>query len=102
MGAMIRLVLALALGLAGAPQLPWAEVAVVDGDPVMRGLPRDAISAIDAPVLVPAGSATFMDDDEYVIGVVDGTTARAYSTWLLNDHEIVNDTLGSVPITVTW
>ena len=100
--AMIPLVLVVALGLVVSPQRPWAEVAVIDGDPVMRGLPKDAIPAIDEPTFVRADRATFMTDDEYVIGVFDGTTAKAYSTWHLNGHEIVNDTLGSAAITVTW
>ena len=96
------LVFAVSLGLVASPQRPWAEVAVIDGDPVMRGLPRDAIPAIDQPVFVRADGATFMDDDEYVIGLFDGTIAKAYSTWHLNGHEIVNDTLGTASITVTW
>jgi len=50
----IPFVLALALGLIVAPQRPWAEVAVIDGDPVMRGLPKDAIPAIDEPIFVRA------------------------------------------------
>jgi len=99
---MISLVLAAALGVAAAPQRPWTEVAVIDGDPVMRGLPKDGIPAIDRPVFVRADDATFMDDDEYVIGVFDGAIAKAYSTWHLNGHEIVNDTLGSASIAVTW
>jgi len=78
------------------------KVAVIDGDPVMRGLPKDGIPAIDRPVFVRADYATFMDDDEYVIGVFDGAIAKAYSTWHLNGHEIVNDTLGSASIAVTW
>jgi hypothetical protein len=99
---MISLVFAVALGAATAPQRPWTEAAVIDGDPVMRGLPKDGIPAIDRPVFVPADEATFMSDEEYVIGVFDGTTAKAYSTWHLNGHEIVNDTLGSASIAVTW
>lgn len=94
---------ATALVILTAAQRPWTEVAVIDGDPVMRGLPKDAIPAIDAPVFVDAPTAAgFMNDDEFVIGVTNGTEAKAYSTWLLNGHEIVNDTLGDGPITVTW
>jgi hypothetical protein len=43
-----------------------------------------------------------MQDDELVIGVNDGTEAKAYSTWLLDNHEIVNDVIGNTPIAVTW
>ncbi len=88
--------------LSAAPQRPWTEEIKVDGDPVMRGLPKDAIPAIDVPVFVPADKADFVRDDEPVIGVVMGGEARAYSTWLLNAHEIVNDTIGSRSIAVTW
>lgn len=83
-------------------QLPWTEQTTIDGDPVMRGLPRDAIPAIDKPVFVPAAQANFMVDDEPVIGVAMGSVARAYPTWLLNGHEIVNDTIGGRAIAVTW
>lgn len=85
-----------------AAQLNWTEQAVIDGDAVMRGLPRDAIPAIDAPRLEPAARATFVGGDEPVIGVTLGAEARAYPTWLLNAHEIVNDRLGGRPIAVTW
>ena len=76
--------------------------AVIDGDVVVQVLPKDSIPAIDLPRFVQASAATFMRDDEIVIGVTDGTQAKAYSTWLLDGHEIVNDTIGSTPISVTW
>jgi RNA polymerase sigma-70 factor (ECF subfamily) len=31
-----------------------------------------------------------------------GKEANAYSTWLLDNHEIVNEVIGSTPIAVTW
>jgi hypothetical protein len=40
--------------------------------------------------------------DEPVIGVVLGGEARAYPTWQLNAHEIVNDRIGNRSIAVTW
>jgi hypothetical protein len=42
----------------------WVEQASIDGDPVMRGLSKDAIPAIDYPAFVPAAQATFVDDEE--------------------------------------
>jgi hypothetical protein len=94
------IVLLAVVGLAA--QRSWVEEVVIDGDPVMRGLPRDAIPAIDEPAFVSAGEADFVADDEPVIGLTDGADARAYPTWLLNAHEIVNDQLGGRPIAVTW
>ena len=39
---------------------------------------------------------------EPVIGVFDGEQARAYPTWVLDGHEIVNDRLSQLPIAATW
>ena len=77
---------------------------MVDGDPMYHVLPVDAIPAIRKPVFVTADSAdSWMHEDELVIGVVspDGE-ARCYSTWHLDEHEIVNDILGETPIAATW
>lgn len=71
--------------------------------PLVRLLPPDAIPAIDAPRLVSREEAErFMLAEEPVLGVVVGGDARAYSLWILDSHEIVNDTLGSTPIAATW
>lgn len=94
-------VVMLAAGIAGA-QPGWRQEIVIDGDPVMRGLPKDAIPAIDRPTFVPADQATFVHPEEPVIGLVVNGEARAYPTWLLNGHEIVNDRIGSRAIAVTW
>lgn len=80
---------------------PQNVEAVIDGDPVVAVLSQDAIPSIDRPVFVQA-SAAVMADDEFVIGVTDGSQAKAYSTWLLDGHEIVNDHIGQTPIAVTW
>lgn len=90
------------LAAALAAQLSWTEQKTIDGDAVVRGLPKDAIPAIDAPTFVAVDRASFMRDDEPVIGVRVGTVARAYPTWLLNGHEIVNDTIAGRSIAVTW
>lgn len=95
---MLGLWLAIGLGAQGR----WVEQETIDGDPVLRGLPKDAIPAIDQPTFVSADRATFVGADEPVIGVVVGGDARAYPTWLLNAHEIVNDRIGGRAIAVTW
>jgi hypothetical protein len=75
----------------------------IEGDPVLKLLPHDAIASVDQPRMVPASEAGgFMREDELVIGVSEGEEARAYSTWHLDRHEIVNDHLGEVPIAATW
>ncbi len=74
----------------------------IRGSRVRTLLPPDAIPAIDDPRFVPAASAGFMRDDEPVIGVVIDGQTRAYSTWHLDRHEIVNDHVGDSAIAVTW
>ncbi len=64
-------------------------------------LPRDAIPAIFDPEFEPASKAR-LADHELVIGVVGENEQRAYSTWQLDRHEIVNDTFEGRPIAVTW
>ncbi|MCR4320992.1 MAG: DUF3179 domain-containing protein [Candidatus Brocadiaceae bacterium] len=64
-------------------------------------LPRDAIPAIKNPEFVPSTKAE-LDDRESVIGVTIHGESRAYSVYLLNHHEIVNDTIGDNAIAVTW
>lgn len=44
----------------------------------------------------------YLVPDDRVIGVALGGEARAYPLSVLNQHEIVNDTLGGVPIAVTY
>ncbi len=79
------------------------ETWFIQGDPVIELLPRDAIASLDQPLMVPAAEADgFMRDEEMVLGVFDGQQARAYSTWHLDRHEIVNDQLGDTPIAATW
>jgi hypothetical protein len=64
-------------------------------------LPRDAIPSIDKPSFEPAATAK-LDDREPVLGVVGEGEQRAYSTWQLDRHEIVNDVFEGKPIAVTW
>ena len=96
------------LGLLWLPPLllaqqRWVKEAEVEGDPVMAGLPYDAIPAITDPVFVSRAEAeAFMSGGEPVVAVYDGKVAKAYPAWLLNGHEIVNDRLGPTPIAATW
>jgi hypothetical protein len=86
-----------------APLAVAAEPEVIQGSPILTVLPVDAIPAIDSPRYVSVAEADrFMRPDEPVLGITDGKVAKAYSTWQLNHHEIVNDSLGDLPLAVTW
>jgi hypothetical protein len=87
----------LAAGCAGSVD------ALVDGDPIIRVLRKNAIRSIDRPQMVPAAEVDDeLVDHEPILGVHDGQRARAYPLWYLDAHEIVNDMLGDVPIAATW
>lgn len=95
-------IVAAACQQAEGQQSKLPRVEQIDGDTVHMLLRPDAIPAIDEPQFVPASEARFMRDDEPVVGVVAGGVAKAYSTWHLDHHEIVNDTLAGKPVAVTW
>jgi hypothetical protein len=92
---------ALASGGTGKGELPRPQS--LEGSTVSALLPPDAIPAIDTPQFVSASKASaFMKDDEPVLGVILDGTAKAYSLWHLDRHEIVNDQLGDQSVAVTW
>ncbi len=70
-------------------------------DEIIYALPPDAIPAIKNPEFVPASEAG-LDDNEPVIGITINGESRAYSVYLMNHHEIVNDKAGDDVFAVTW
>lgn len=73
------------------------------GDRMFTVLELDAIPAIRDPEFVSGEAARRqMHPGEPVIGLLAGDRPRAYSTWQLDLHEIVNDVVGERPIAVTW
>lgn len=71
---------------------------ILDGGP-----PKDGIPAIDDPKFISiAEAARWMESDEPVFAVsADGTT-HLYPVQILTYHEIVNDVIGTTPVTVTY
>ncbi len=66
-------------------------------------LPKDAIRSIDQPRFLSADEAAAqLRPDEPIIGLDINGDVRAYSTFMLSRHEIVNDVVGGVPLAVTW
>jgi hypothetical protein len=66
------------------------------------GPPKDGIPSIDKPKFVPLADVTGLSDTEPVIGLEINGDARAYPLQILIWHEIVNDTVGGTPVTVTY
>jgi len=65
------------------------------------GPPKDGIPSIDTPEFDTSATTPFQEDD-IVIGVVINGEAKAYPYNIMNWHEIVNDTVGGVNVTVTY
>jgi hypothetical protein len=78
------------------------KVTVDLGRVLSGGPPRDGIPSIDDPQFIPASEESSLDDREPVIGLSIGGDARAYPIRIVTWHEIVNDTVGGVPVAVTY
>lgn len=79
-----------------------AGAAMAQSEEIVQVLPRDAIPAIDRPAFEPVATAKNFDANELMIGLVGSSERRAYSTWQLDRHEIVNDIFEERPVAVTW
>jgi hypothetical protein len=72
-------------------------------DEIMSGgPPKDGIPALTTPKYVSAKKASFLQKDDQVIGVIINGEARAYPLRIMSWHELVNDSIGDLPILVSW
>ena len=81
----------------------WNRHTIDYGELLSGGPPRDGIPSIDDPRFVsPEEASEWLAGNEPVIVLEIGDEARAYPLQILTWHEIVNDTVGDVPVTVTF
>ncbi len=66
------------------------------------GVARDGIPPLENPTAIPGLEAAFLDDDEFVFGVEINGEAKAYPFRILNSHEMANDVVGGVPVTLSY
>lgn len=59
-------------------------------------------AAVHDPQFISAGDATFMNDEDRVIGLMSGRTAKAYPAAILSQHGLVQDRSPKGPIAITW
>lgn len=64
-------------------------------------LPQDAIPAIFEPEFVSVAKADVHKDAPMIAVSINGEH-HAYSMFMLNRHEIVNDVVGGEPVATTW
>jgi len=66
------------------------------------GPPKDGIPSIDNPKFAPVSESQFVPDTTFVIGLDINGEKRAYPLFIMVWHEIVNDSIGGVPVAVTY
>jgi len=86
------------------PDTDFANNAIESWTEVMSGgPPKDGIPAIDNPQFIRVAEEDRIGGREPVITVeIEGEIPRAYPIRYLTWHEIVNDTVGNVPVAVTF
>ena len=73
------------------------------GEILSGGPGKDGIPAIDLPTFVSVEEAdAWLQSQEPIILFEVGDEARAYPLQILTWHEIVNDVVGDVPVTITF
>ena len=83
-----------------APLLP--EPLVSPLDVLSGGPPPDGIPSIDVPEFERATDIGILQPQEAVVTLTLNGDARAYPVQVLLWHEIVNDTVGGEPVTITY
>ncbi|WP_412987850.1 DUF3179 domain-containing protein [Pontimicrobium sp. IMCC45349] len=70
-----------------------------DGGPGIDGIP-----SIDHPQFVNINNpeASYLNDEDLIVGIVDGTSIKAYPHIILDWHEIINDNLNGVPTSISY
>lgn len=66
------------------------------------GPPPDGIPAIDSPVFYSADSVGYLGPNDPVLSLEIDGDARAYPLEVMIWHEIVNDTVGGIPVVVAY
>ena len=84
------------------PLTDWQTRSVAFDEIMSGGPPRDGIPSIDAPSFRPVAEIDDLGADEPVLSVAINGDARAYPLRIMTWHEIVNDTVGGMPVAVTY
>lgn len=66
------------------------------------GPPKDGIPSVDGPTFTGVAEDQRLDPHDIVFGVAKSDDVKAYPQYVLVQHEIVNDTLGGTPVSVTY
>ncbi len=85
------------------PAAPGLPTPLVDPSEIRAGgPPPDGIPPIDEPTFLDPADVDFLEDVEPVLALELNGDARAYPLQVMIWHEIVNDTVGDIPVSVTY
>lgn len=75
----------------------------IDKNKVKSGGPGvDGIPALENPNMITIQEATYLSDNDLVIGYKVGSDIRAYPHKILDWHEIINDEIGGQKVAITY
>ncbi len=66
------------------------------------GVSVDGIPALDNPTMITPEEATYLNDWDPVFGIALNGDARAYPLRILDWHEMANDLIGGVPVSLAY
>ena len=88
-------------GLTGAP-VPQHSTSSSDVDFDRVNVRAGSFPPLDDPRVVSPAEATWLEDDDTVLGAVQNGEARAYPLFMMTFHHVSNDELGGEPYLVTF
>ncbi len=85
------------------PVTDFSNTSIDVSEILSGGPPKDGIPSIDSPEFVTVtDAADWLPANEPVISLEVGGEAKAYPLQILTWHEIVNDVIGELPVSVTF
>ncbi len=84
------------------PNTDFSKTSIDLREILSGGVPKDGIPAIDKPEFTAIAEVQGLPDTEPVIGLTLNGESKAYPLRILIWHEIVNDEIGGVPVSVTF
>jgi hypothetical protein len=66
------------------------------------GVQKDGIPALTNPKLISAAAASYLNPTDLVFGVVINGDVRAYPLRIMDWHEMFNDVIGGVPVSLAY
>jgi len=84
------------------PDTDFSKRSIELSEVIAGGPPRDGIPAVDDPAFAPVADTSLPDREPVMSVAIPEERARAYPVRYLMWHEIVNDRIADVPVTVTF